>query len=138
MVNKGPAKPLDPGEWEGRLRNARDFRRDAQELFELRDDGENANGVITLVVHASIAYADALTGKFGAFVNQRDHKGVAAAVERALGKRADSAQMKRLSEIIAQKDPSSYGARRSAKERARDLLSQLDRFSEWVERVLAE
>lgn len=136
MARHGPSKPADSGDWEGRLRNARDFRRDAEELHDLRDDDENANGVIMLIVHAAIAYADALTGKYGGFFNQQDHKTVSSAVERALGRRADPAQIKRLTAIIAQKDPSSYGARRSRKETAADLLKLLERFSEWVERTL--
>lgn len=117
----------------GRLRNARDFKRDAEELFDLRDDDENANGVITLVVNAAIAYADALTGKYGGYFNQQDHKGVAEAVRRALGNRADSQQVKRLSTILGYKDSSSYGPRRTPKEIAEQLLEQLLRFSEWVE-----
>lgn len=137
MARQGPSKPVEPGGWEGRLRNARDFRRDAEDLHDLRDDDENANGVITLIVNSAIAYADALTGKFGGFFNQQDHRNVCPAVERALGRRADPAQIKRLSAIIAQKDPSSYGARRSLKETSADLLKQLERFSEWVERTLA-
>lgn len=79
------------------------------------EDDENTNGVITLIVNAAIAYADALTGKYGGFFNQQDHKTVRPAVERALGRRADPTQLKRLSAIIGQKDPSSYGARRSLK-----------------------
>lgn len=137
MAKQGPSKPVDPGEWEGRLRNARDFRRDAENLHDLRDDEENANGVITLIVNAAIAYADALTGKYGRFFNQQDHKSVSTAVERALGHRADSGQIKRLNSIIAHKDASSYGVRRSSKETAGELLKQLERFSEWVENTLA-
>lgn len=44
MSRQGPAKAAEKGEWEGRLRNARDFKRDAEELFELRADEENAMG----------------------------------------------------------------------------------------------
>ncbi|MBV9774360.1 MAG: hypothetical protein JO040_10445 [Gemmatimonadetes bacterium] len=137
MARQGPSKPADPGDWEGRLRNARDFKRDAEELNDLRDDDENANGVITLIVNAAIAYADALTGKYGGFFNQQDHKTVSSAVERALGLRADPAQLKRLSAIISQKDPSSYGVRRSRKETSAELLKQLERFSDWVEHTLS-
>jgi len=93
--------------------------------------------VITLIVNTAIAYADALTGKYGGFLNQQDHKSVSSAVERALGRRADPAQIKRLSAIIGQKDSVSYGARRSVKATSEDLLKQLERFSEWVERTLA-
>jgi hypothetical protein len=137
VVRQGPSKPAGPGDWEGRLRNARDFKRDAEELHALRNDDENASGVITLIVNAAIAYADALTGKSAGFVNQQDHKTVCSAVERALGQRADPVQIKRLSAMIGQKDPSAYGARRIHKETSADLLKQLERFSDWVERTLA-
>jgi hypothetical protein len=136
VSRQGPAKAAAKGDWEGRLRNARDFKRDAEELFELRADEENANGVIILIVNAAIAYADALTGKYGGYFNQSDHKGVSPAVERALGNRMDPDQVKRLSALIGQKDASSYGARRTPKETARTLLEQLNRFSAWVEQEM--
>lgn len=138
MARQGPAKPAGPDDWQGRLRNARDFRRDAEELNELREDEDNANGVITLIVNSAIAYADALTGKFGGFFNQQDHRTVVTAVERALGRRADLAQVKRLSAIIAQKDASSYGARRTRRQTATDLLKKLERFGTWAEQLMAE
>jgi hypothetical protein len=133
VARLGPAKPADRGDWEGRLRNARDFKRDARDLLDLREDDENANGAITLIVNAAIAYADALTGKFGGFFNQQDHANVDAAVKRALSARADPDQVKRLSYILGQKDPASYGPRRTPKQKADQLLEQLERFSFWVE-----
>ena len=133
MARQGPSKPAGSGEWEGRLRNARDFKRDAEDLLQMRDDDENANGAITLIVNAAIAFADALTGKYGGFVNQQDHTGLRAAVERALGQRAEASQVNRLVRILKHKDPSAYGARRSTVDEARELLEQLDRFSSWVE-----
>lgn len=133
MARLGPAKPVEHGDWEGRLRNARDFKRDAEDLLAIREDDENANGAITLIVNAAIAYADALTGKYGGFFNQQDHRSVSPAVGNALAQRADPAQLKRLSNILGQKDPASYGPRRTPKEKAADLLEQLDRFSKWVE-----
>jgi hypothetical protein len=136
MARQAPAKPVDSGDWEGRLRNARDFKRDAEDLIQVRDDDENANGAITLIVNAAIAYADALTGKFGGFFNQQDHNAVRAAVERALGQRADASQVTRLTRILRQKDPAAYGPRRSTMEEARDLLEQLNRFGVWVEQEM--
>src|SRR5215212_4239267 len=100
VARQTPSKPAGPGDWEGRLRNARDFKRDAEDLVQVRDDDENANGAITLIVNAAIAYADALTGKFGGFFNQQDHNAVRAAVERALGQRADTSQVNRLTRIL--------------------------------------
>lgn len=133
MARQTPSKPADPGDWEGRLRNARDFKRDAEELMHLRGGADNANGVITLIVNAAVAYADALTGKHGRFFNQQDHRTVTIAVERALGQRADRSQVKRLAGILGHKDSSSYGPRRSPMHKAEDLFEQLERFSSWVE-----
>jgi hypothetical protein len=133
MARNTPSKLADPDAWEGRLRNARDSKRDAEELMQLRDGADNANGVVTLVVNAAIAYADALTGRYGGFFNQQDHRTVSAAVERALGQRADRSQVKRLAGIIGQKDSSAYGARRTSMQKAEDLFEQLERFSSWVE-----
>lgn len=133
MARLGPAKPAEPEDWNGRLRNARDFKRDADELLALRDDEDNANGAVTLIVNAAIAYADALTGRFGGFFNQQDHRSITMAVERALGQRADKSQLKRLAAILGHKDPSSYGPRRTSKQKAIELFEQLERFSVWVE-----
>lgn len=133
MARLTPSKPAEPGDWDGRLRNARDFKRDAEELIELRDDDENANGAVSLIVNAAIAYADALTGKYGGFFNQQDHQRVSAAVERALGQRADRDQIRRLASILAHKDSSAYGPRRTPIQKARDLLQQLERFANWIE-----
>jgi hypothetical protein len=133
MVKAPPSRPVEPADADGRLRNARDFKRDAEVLIALRDDDDNANGVITLIVNAAIAYADALTGKYGGFVNQQDHRTVSAGLIRALGQRADKSQLKRLSTIIGQKDASAYGPRRTPRRKAQDLLEQLERFASWVE-----
>lgn len=133
MVKVPPSRPVESREADGRLRNARDFKRDAEELLALRDDDDNANGVITLIVNAAIAYADALTSKYGGFVNQQDHKTVSAGLIKALGQRADRSQLKRLAAIIGQKDASAYGPRRTPRQKARDLLEQLERFAGWVE-----
>lgn len=89
--------------------------------------------MVTLIVNAAIAYADAVTGKFAGFFNQQDHRNVAPAVARALANRADQAQIKRLAAIIAHKDVASYGPRRTPRKKAQDLLEQLDRFADWVE-----
>jgi hypothetical protein len=137
VVRAAPSKPVDAGDWDGRLRNARDFKRDAEELIALRDDDDNANGVITLIVNAAIAYADALTGKYGRFVNQQDHKTVSTGLTRALGQRADKGQLKPLGTILGQKDASSYGPRRTPRQKAQDLLEQLERFASWVEEEMA-
>ena len=39
----------------------------------LAEPGANANPIMVQIVTAAIAYADALTARFGGRVNQRDH-----------------------------------------------------------------
>jgi hypothetical protein len=133
VASSASSKPASSEEWNGRLRVARDFKRDAEDLLALREAEDNASGAVSLIVNAAIAYGDALTGRYGGFFNQQDHRNVTVAINRALGQRADKDQVKRLAAILAYKDAASYGARRISGQKARELLEQLTRFSAWVE-----
>ena len=136
VARRGPSKTADSEDAQARLRAARDFHRDAQELHELRVAQDNANGTITLIINAAIAYADALTAHFGGFINQQDHRAVIKAIQSALGRRAEPTQLERLRRIIDEKDAAAYGIRRFTHQRASDMLGQLDRFAQWVEQEL--
>lgn len=136
VARRGPSKSADPSDAGGRLREARDFKRDAEELHALRRDSDNANGVITLIVHAAIAYADALTARYGGFINQKDHRAVVRALEISLGKRASAQQLEHLRRILDEKDAASYGVRFGRHERAQKLLDRLERFALWAEQQL--
>ncbi|HEX8830013.1 MAG TPA: hypothetical protein VF705_02550 [Longimicrobium sp.] len=132
MTKTGSAREARSGEWQGRLDNARAFHRAARDLLAVPDEGQNGNPAVVLIVHAAIAYGDALTASAGGRVNQRDHSGLPKLVRDALGQKADPTQIRRLEKILEEKDAASYGARTVRGDHARQLLEQLDRFARWV------
>lgn len=137
MTRTGPARDAQAGEWRGRLLNARGFHKAARELMELHEEGENGNPIVVMIVHAAIAYGDALTASMGGKVNQKDHAALPRLIRDALGQQAEAAQIARLQRILEEKDAASYGARTGRTEHARQLLEQLDRFGRWVEEQMA-
>lgn len=136
MTRAGPARDAQSGEWRGRLDNARAFHKAARDLLELHEEGQNGNPIVVMIVHAAIAYGDALTASLDGRINQKDHAGLPKLVKAALGESGDPAQIKRLEKIIEEKDAASYGARAGRSEHARKLLEQLDRFGRWVTQQL--
>lgn len=137
MAREGPSKRAQPGAWQGRLDNARAFHEAARDLLELRDMDANANPVVSEIVNAAIAYADALSARFGGVINQQDHQAAVQTPRRALRSRADAKQLGRLSQILQQKDAAQYGVRRGRMDHARQLIEQLERLASWVETELA-
>ncbi len=134
----GAARTADSGEWRGRLGNARAFHRAAEQLLVNHPQGANGNPVIVLIVHAAIAYADALTAFGGGKINQKNHAQLPKLVATALGPRSNEEQVKRLGRILGEKDAASYGARVGRMEHPTNLYEQLDRFARWAEDVLSE
>jgi hypothetical protein len=134
----GAARNAHSGEWRGRLENARAFHAAAQQLLQTNPPSESGNPVIVLIVHAAIAYGDALTAFGGTKINQKDHAQLPKLVATALGPRSDAEQPKRLARILGEKDAASYGARVGRMEHATNLFEQLDRFARWAEDLLAE
>ncbi len=62
MMRLGPSKPVDEGHWSVRLNHARTYRKAARDELALKQ-GDNANPIMSAIVLAAIAYADALTAK---------------------------------------------------------------------------
>jgi hypothetical protein len=113
------------------------FRTAAHDASDLANPGDNANPVVSHIVTAAIAYADALTGKFGGRVNQKDHAAARKALRDALGNRLPQSQARRFAKILDEKDAAQYGARSGRLTHARGLLGELDAFAEWVESEMA-
>lgn len=120
----------------GRLENARAFRIAAHNASDLADPGENANPMVSHIVTSAIAYADALTAKFGGRVNQKSHAAAQKALRDAMGNRLPQSQTRRFAKILGEKDSAQYGARRGRLTHARLLLQELDAFAEWAEQEL--
>lgn len=87
-------------------------------------------------INAAIAFADALTIRFSTTHNAGQHDMATTSLRKALGDRADPAQIQRLGRIIGRKDAAQYRHRKSSLDEARDLLELSERFAEWAERIL--
>ncbi len=138
MVRAGPTKTVGGDEWRGRLSNAKAFRRAAENLLELWEEGDTGNPVVVLIVLAAIGYGDALSARFDGKVNQTNHAALPTTIKAAMGNQADTQQLSRLKKILDEKDTASYGARIGRMDEARELHVQLQRFAAWVESVLSQ
>lgn len=137
MTRAGPSKPAGLEIAAGRLDNARAFLAAARDAAALAEPGANANPILAQVVTAAIAYADALTARFGGRVNQRDHAALPRALRAALGNRLPKAQERRLVRLLERKDEAQYGSRRGSLAEARNLLTELEAFAAWAEATVA-
>ncbi len=135
MTRKTPAKSVDAAYARGRLTTARDYLEAARrEAGDHRAAG--GNPAISLIVHAAIAFTDALTAKYGSRVNQQDHAGAVTALRDALANRLPQEQAHRLARILAEKDSAEYSPRRLRIEEAQKLLVHLEAYAEWAEALL--
>jgi microcystin degradation protein MlrC len=129
MTNQGPRRAATDGEWSGRLTQAREFHESARSLVTLAQ-GKSYNGAITLMVTATIAYADAITAKRKGVVNKQDHQTAARLLREALGNSLPDKQEKFFRRLLGRKDEVNYGARSTTHDEAERLLSELDDFAE--------
>lgn len=132
----GPTRATGGESWRARRANAEAFRLAAERLAALHEEGENANPVLVLIIHAAIGYGDALTDRFGRVQNRQDHQALPKLVAKTLGARGESGQIQRLRRILAEKDEASYGAKIGRIGHARKMLEQLQRFGDWASAVL--
>ena len=132
----GPTSETRGESWRGRRNSAEAFRTAAERLADLHEEGENANPILLLIIHAAIAYGDALTDKFGRVQNRKDHQALANLVDKTLGARAEANQIQRLRRIIGLKDEASYGAKIGRIDSARKLLENLQSFGDWANDML--
>jgi hypothetical protein len=137
VTRTGSGKRADKSFGEGRLQLARAYLKAAQDEAELADEGSIGNPVISQIVHAAIAYADALTAKSAGRVNQQDHGAAVKMLRDALGNRLPRAQETRLRRILAEKDAAQYGARLKTRADAQRLLVQMVEFAAWAESELS-
>lgn len=133
MTRTGPSKKVGDDYATGRLDNARAYLQAARDALELVHESANANPIMSQIVNAAIAYADALTAKRKAQVNQRDHRGAVKLLRDVLGKEFPDAQENRLRRIVDIKDDVQYGATRGRVQDARKMMDDLEKFAAWVE-----
>jgi hypothetical protein len=61
MTRQGPRKAVGPDYWRGRRDSARDHLERARDAITLAKPTQDARAIVSLIVLADIAYADALT-----------------------------------------------------------------------------
>jgi hypothetical protein len=123
----------DSGDASGRLRKARAFLRAAEEGLALADERGSGDPIMSNAVLSAIAYADALTMKVAGVKNDDDHMALPRTLRRALGNRLPREQETRLQRILALKNEIQYEHRTSSIPEARELISQVRRFADWIE-----
>lgn len=136
MTGKGTVRKADARAAQGRLENARAFKAAAENTVAALRGSDNANPAISLIVHAAIAYADAVTAKFAGYISSAEHGAAPKALRHALGKRLPTEQERRFGKLIGEKNESEYGARIGKASDARELFEQLERFAKWAEQEL--
>jgi len=137
VTRKGSTKSVDATFAQGRLDNARAYLEAADNLMTLADEGDNSNPILSHVVNAAIAYADALTAKYLGEINQKDHAAIVRLLRDALGNRLPQKQARRLETIIGLKDAVQYGARSGRHSEAERLLAEMREFADWAEEELS-
>ena len=135
MTNKGPRRTATDGEWSGRLTQAREFHESARSLVTLAASA-SYNGAITLMITASIGYADAITAKLKGVVNKQDHQAAPRLLREVLGNSLPDKHERFFRRLLGRKDEVNYGARSTAHEEAARLLAELDEFAAWAEGVV--
>jgi hypothetical protein len=137
MVRRGVWKHVDRDQWRDRREVARGFLQAALQALEIAEEGQDGNPIMSNALLAAIAYADALTVKFGGIQNKGDHSKIGDALLDALGDRALKEQLTRLTRLIRKKNQIQYGFEESSITEAREYVAHAERFAAWAEAELA-
>jgi hypothetical protein len=137
VTRAAPRKRVDAGFSTGRLRNARDFRKAAEEALVLAEDGQNAAPIVSNIVNAAIAYGDAITARLGGVVNAQDHQAAPHLLRELLKADLPRDLETRFRRILGEKDASQYRARQLPLAQARKRMQDLEKFADWAEDQLA-
>lgn len=137
MVRRGVWKRVENNLWRGRFELGRAFLQSAIVALDRAQDGQIGDPIMSNALLASIAYADALTIKFGGIMNQQDHMRLIEALRSALGNRASKEQMSRLGRLLKMKNQIQYDHTACTVQEAREYVSQVQRFVSWAETELA-
>ena len=137
MVRSRRWQKVERERWRSRLELARGFLEAARTALERAAAGASGNPIMPNALLAAIAYADALTIKYGGFLNTGDHARLTHALRFALGDRAEPSQLERLGRIVSRKNRIQYEFSRAPLDEARAFIEQVRRFAEWAEAELA-
>ncbi len=137
MTKSGRGKPVSDDVAVGRLKIARAILAAAQVAEAGAAEGDIANPLVNNLVLCAIAYADAMTARFGRRINQKDHAAVVKLLRDVMGNRLPNAQETRLLRLIARKDEVQYSARIVPMSEAGRLLRECEAFAAWAEQELS-
>jgi hypothetical protein len=133
MTRQGPRKAVGPDYWRGRRDSARDHLERARDAITLAKPTQDARAIVSLIVLAAIAYADALTANRAQVVNQQDHASAPRLLREVLRNLLPDAQAKAFRDILALKDEAHYGAKPLSMTRAAGLFAKLEQFATGAE-----
>lgn len=135
MVSRGRRKTLDASHGDRYRRMGSALIESARVLHDLADEEDRfGNAIGIVVVHAVIAYADALSIAYGGFKStEGDHAKAVDALQDAMGHQADPAKVRLLRSVISRKDEISYSGTFYRMERARKVFEEAVSFAEWAE-----
>jgi hypothetical protein len=135
-VKRGSRKQIDPAQHAKYRRVAGSLLQSARDLSGLSDSAYG-NAIAIITVHASIAYSDALSIRFGGFKSSDgDHTRAVDALQDALGTRAEASMLKKLQRVLGRKDQVSYQGFYFSVLDAQQMLEDLEIFATWAEDLL--
>jgi hypothetical protein len=119
------------------------YKRNADGFFEgavNEKDFSNWNASGVLIIHAAIAYADAVTIKFGGVRSKgEDHQDVVRLLDSLLPQsEAKKSALNQLEKLIAHKTSVSYSGEAYDNKDIEKLFKHLERFKNWAEKQIAD
>lgn len=136
MTRQAPRKKVPPDFWESRRRAGRDFLKAAQDGLAIADSGDSGAPVMSNVILAAIAYADALTAKRANVVNSADHNAAPRLLRDVLKDALPAIQEKRFVDTLRNKSVIQYGAKSFSRAEAGKFLLNFENFAAWAEEQL--
>jgi hypothetical protein len=112
--------------------------RSAGDLLEIADERSTyGNAVAIIAIHATIAYADALTVAHGGVKSgEGEHLRAVDVVRDTLGSRADAEALRLMTRVLQKKDAVSYQGEYYSLAEARILVERERAFAAWAEGLL--
>ena len=133
MTRNSPRRKVPDDFWSGRLRQGQAYLEAARQALTLAEPNQNANPIVSQIVLAAIAFADALTAKRAGIINTQDHAAAPKLLRDVLRDSLPDNQERRYKRILGKKDEAQYGARTECVEHASSLLADLEEFAQWAE-----
>lgn len=133
MTRQGSRKKVPADFWESRRRAGRAFLKAAQDGLAVAEPADGGAPIMSNVILAAIAYADALTAKRANVVNAEDHNAAPRLLRDVLKQALPAAQEKRFVDTLKNKSVIQYGAKTFSRGEAENFLLNFAPFASWAE-----